>query len=32
MAHESKGEKRPIVKNDTDAGKRKNRRVEVIIE
>ena len=28
----SKGEKNPIVKNDTDANKRKNRRVEVIIE
>lgn len=28
----SKGEKNPIVKNDTDVNKRKNRRVEVIIE
>jgi|GEM_PF-377246 outer membrane protein OmpA-like peptidoglycan-associated protein len=28
----SKGEERPIVKNDSDMNKKKNRRVEVIIE
>lgn len=32
MAAESKGERKPLVKNNTDANKRKNRRVEVIIE
>lgn len=32
MNAKSEGEKKPIVKNDTDANKRKNRRVEVIIE
>ncbi|NJN77494.1 MAG: OmpA family protein [Saprospiraceae bacterium] len=32
MTAESEGEKKPIVKNDSDANKRKNRRVEVIIE
>lgn len=32
MKSKSEGEKKPIAPNDTDANKRKNRRVEVVIE